>query len=277
MSWSPLLLSLRITLAATLILAVVGVVIQAETMSLQGIVRAQADGEIFGFGAMGNPFIITQFVGFLIFLIAVQAELTQTPFDMPVAESELVSGYMTEYTGFRFLFFFMAEFGTAFALAAIAATLYLGGWSVPLVDSDSNLANFLGPLALGGKIMLVEPFASDRVEENLNTVGRLYYSGSTALCTPASLSQEVGLGLGDAAGQVLFLGGQGRGHLFGGLGRGRAVGRQHHPSIRHRGSLLRLRVGVRSLTRDYRAARRCVRWSRRRPTERRCSMTQAVR
>ena len=53
---------------------------------------------------------------------------------MPVAESELVAGYMVEYTGFRFLFFFIGEFGTAFAFAALAATLFLGGWSVPFVD-----------------------------------------------------------------------------------------------------------------------------------------------
>jgi NADH-quinone oxidoreductase subunit H len=104
---------------------------------------------------LGNPFVITQIVGFLLFIVAAQAELTQTPFDMPVAESELVAGYMTEYSGFRFLFFFMAEFGTAFALAAIAATLYLGGWSVPLIDSDSGLADVVGPLALAAKIMLV--------------------------------------------------------------------------------------------------------------------------
>jgi len=136
-----------------LVLAVVGVVIQAGTMSLQGIVHAQADGAIFGFGALGNPYILTQALGFVIFLAASQAELTQTPFDMPVAESELVAGYMTEYSGFRFLFFFMAEFGTAFALSAIAATLYLGGWSVPFVDG--NLANVLGPIALGTKIMAV--------------------------------------------------------------------------------------------------------------------------
>jgi NADH-quinone oxidoreductase subunit H len=138
-----------------LVLAVVGVVIQAGTMSLQGIVHAQADGEIFGIGLIGNPYILTQALGFVIFVAASQAELSQTPFDMPVAESELVAGYMTEYSGFRFLFFFMAEFGTAFALSAIAATLYLGGWSVPFVDSDSNLANVLGPIVLGAKIMFV--------------------------------------------------------------------------------------------------------------------------
>lgn len=136
-----------------LVLAVVGVVVQAGTMSLQGIVMAQADGEIFGVGLVGNPYILTQFVGFLLFLAAAQAELTQTPFDMPVAESELVAGYMTEYTGFRFLFFFMGEFGTAFAFSAIGATLFLGGWYVPGVEG--TLADVLGPLVLGAKIMLV--------------------------------------------------------------------------------------------------------------------------
>jgi NADH-quinone oxidoreductase subunit H len=136
-----------------LVLAVVGVVIQAGTMSLQGIVYAQADGAMFGVSWFGNPFIFTQFLGFAIFLAAAQAELTQTPFDMPVAESELVAGYMTEYSGFRFLFFFMAEYGTAFALSAIAATLYLGGWSVPFVDGV--LADILGPFVLGAKVMLV--------------------------------------------------------------------------------------------------------------------------
>ena len=138
-----------------LVLAVVGVVIQAGSMSLQRIVYAQADGEIFGWGGIGNPFILTQLIGFLIFLMAAQAELTQTPFDMPVAESELVAGYMTEYTGFRFLFFFMGEFGTAFAFAGIGATLFLGGWAVPGVDTSSTLADVVGPLALGAKVMFV--------------------------------------------------------------------------------------------------------------------------
>src|SRR6185503_1588724 len=119
-----------------LVLAVVGVVVQAGTLNLQGIVAAQANGSIFGWDAIGNPFILTQFVGFLVFLAAVQAELTQTPFDMLVAESEIVGGYQVEYTGFRFLFFFMGEFGTAFAFAAIAATLFLGGWRLPGFDLD---------------------------------------------------------------------------------------------------------------------------------------------
>ncbi len=137
-----------------LLLAVVGVVIQAGTMSLQGIVLAQHNGEIFGWSGLGFPFILTQFVGFALFLIAAQAELTQTPFDMPVAESELVAGYMVEYTGFRFLFFFIGEFGTAFAFSAIAATLFLGGWALPGID-NIGVMRLLGPLVLFAKIMLV--------------------------------------------------------------------------------------------------------------------------
>ncbi|MGH9040024.1 MAG: NADH-quinone oxidoreductase subunit NuoH [Acidimicrobiia bacterium] len=136
-----------------LVLAVVGVVIQAGSMSLQDIVRFQSEAEIFGFGGFGLPLILTQFVGFGLFLVATQAELTQTPFDMPVAESELVAGYMVEYSGFRFLFFFMGEFGTAFAFAGIAATLFLGGWAIPGVEG--TMADVLGPLVLFAKIMLV--------------------------------------------------------------------------------------------------------------------------
>ncbi len=138
-----------------MVLAVVGVVIQAGTLNLQGIVAAQHQGEIFGVAAIGNPFIITQLVGFVIFLIATQAELTQPPFDMPVAESEIVTGYITEYSGLRFLLFFIGEFATAGAFAAIAATLFLGGWAVPFVDLDNNVMNIAGPLVLFTKMMLV--------------------------------------------------------------------------------------------------------------------------
>ncbi len=136
-----------------LILAVVGVVIQAGSLSLQDIVHAQADGSIFGVSVIGNPYVFTQLLGFVIFMIAAQAELTQPPFDMPVAESELVAGYLTEYSGFRFLFFFIGEFGTAFAFAALGSTLFLGGWYIPGVHGA--LADVLGPIALGAKIMFL--------------------------------------------------------------------------------------------------------------------------
>jgi NADH-quinone oxidoreductase subunit H len=103
-----------------MVLGVVGVIIQAGTLSMQGIVEAQI--------AQGWPFAFTQFVGLFLFLIAALAEMNRTPFDMPIAESELVTGYLTEYSGFRFLFFFLAEYANIFAYSAIAATLFLGGW-----------------------------------------------------------------------------------------------------------------------------------------------------
>jgi len=145
-----------------LVLAVVGVVIQASSMNLQQIVVAQNTYEIFGWSGVGMPFVITQFLGFVIFMIAVQAELTQPPFDMPIAESELVSGYMTEYSGFRFLTFFIGEFATAGVFAFIAAVLFLGGWGVPFswfgwdgIDDVSNWMNIVGPIIMFTKMMVL--------------------------------------------------------------------------------------------------------------------------
>ena len=145
-----------------MVLAVMGVVIQAGTMNLQQIVVAQNAGSMFGINTFGNPYVITQFVGFIVFMIAVQAELTQAPFDMPIAESELVSGYMTEYSGFRFLIFFIGEFATAGVFAMIASTLFLGGWGVPFswfgwtsMDSVSNWMNIVGPLIVFTKMMVL--------------------------------------------------------------------------------------------------------------------------
>jgi NADH-quinone oxidoreductase subunit H len=137
-----------------LVLSVVGVVIQAGTLDLQRIVVAQATGEIFGWGGLGNPFFLTQFIGLFVFMIALQAELGQTPFDMPVAESEVVGGYHVEYTGLRFLLFFIGEFATAGAFGAIAATLFLGGWWLPGLDLTASYMNVLGPLILLGKTMI---------------------------------------------------------------------------------------------------------------------------
>ena len=143
-----------------MVLAVVGVVIQAGTMNLQSIVLQQNGGSMFGWDGLGNPYILTQFIGFAVFMIAVQAELTQTPFDMPIAESELVSGYMTEYSGFRFLIFFIAEFATAGVFSLIASVLFLGGWGIPFswfgwtsVDSIDNWMNIVGPLIMFTKMM----------------------------------------------------------------------------------------------------------------------------
>ena len=140
-----------------MVLAVVGVIVQAGSMSFNTIVDKQRQFEIFGLNLAGMPFVVTQFVGFVVFMIATQAELTQAPFDMPVAESELVTGYMTEYSGFRFLSFFLGEVASTFAFAAIAATMFLGGWYLPMPDQwiDNNIANVVGPGILLAKIMFV--------------------------------------------------------------------------------------------------------------------------
>ena len=145
-----------------MVLAVVGVVIQAGTMNLQAIVVDQNAGAIFGWDGLGNPYVLTQMFGFLIFMIAVQAELAQAPFDMPIAESELVSGYMTEYSGFRFLMFFIAEFATAGVFALVASVLFLGGWGIPFawfgwdsIDEVSDWMNLVGPLIMIAKMTLL--------------------------------------------------------------------------------------------------------------------------
>ncbi len=143
-----------------LVLATIGVVMQAGSMNMQDIVVAQNTGSIFGWDGLGNPYVLTQFIGFVVFMIAVQAELTQPPFDMPIAESELVSGYMTEYSGFRFLIFFIAEFATVGVFSLIASVLFLGGWGVPFawfgwdnLDGVDDWMNIAGPLILFTKMM----------------------------------------------------------------------------------------------------------------------------
>jgi len=128
-----------------LVLAVVGTVMLAGTMSMEGIVHAQIDA--------GYPFVVTQFLGFGIFMVAALAELVRIPFDMPVGESELVMGYLTEYSGFRFLFFFIAEYANMFSMAAIAATLFLGGYWLPGIPEKT--LTYVGPLILFAKVFLL--------------------------------------------------------------------------------------------------------------------------
>ena len=129
-----------------LILAVVGVVIQAETMSLVGIVEKQIE--------WGVPFVIGgQIVAFLIFMVAATAEMMRVPFDMPIGESELTMGFMTEYSGIRFLIFYISEYMNMFILCAIASTLFLGGYHIPLLPTE--WVNFYGPLALITKTVIL--------------------------------------------------------------------------------------------------------------------------
>jgi NADH-quinone oxidoreductase subunit H len=101
-----------------LVLGAAAVVMQAGTLSMLGIVEAQQN----------YWFVISQPIGFFIFVFASLAELTRPPFDMPVADSEIIFGAYTEYTGLKFAFFLLAEYGGIVALSAVASVLYLGGY-----------------------------------------------------------------------------------------------------------------------------------------------------
>ncbi len=137
-----------------LVLTVVAVVVQAGTMSLVGIVEAQAAPIEIGGLSISLPFLLKgQIVGFIIFLVASIAELSRIPFDMPIAESELTMGYLTEYSSLRFTMFFLGEYAAMISMSAVAATLFLGGYWFPFVPESALV--YLGPLILIAKIAVL--------------------------------------------------------------------------------------------------------------------------
>src|SRR6185295_12606952 len=112
------------------VLAALVPVMLAGTMSMSGIVRAQEQTlPISNWWFLFSPW---GFVGFCVFLIAGIAETNRTPFDLIEAESELAAGFHTEYSGMRFALFFLAEYANIFAVSAIGATLFMGGWAGPI-------------------------------------------------------------------------------------------------------------------------------------------------
>jgi NADH-quinone oxidoreductase subunit H len=113
-------------------LAVMVPILMAGTLSMQGIIRAQGPWPWQWF-VFTNP---AATVAFVIFFVSQLAEGNRTPFDLPEAESELVAGYLSEYSGFRFALYFLVEFGNLWVMGAIAATLFLGGWQVPGVGPE---------------------------------------------------------------------------------------------------------------------------------------------
>ncbi|HJO90452.1 MAG: NADH-quinone oxidoreductase subunit NuoH [Chloroflexota bacterium] len=106
-------------------LSIIGPIMLAGTLSLQGIVQAQQSS---------TWYVLWQPLGAMIFLIAGLAELNRAPFDMPEAEQELTAGYFTEYSGMKFSLFFMGEYIKMVAVSAIATTLFFGGYLGPFVD-----------------------------------------------------------------------------------------------------------------------------------------------
>lgn len=102
-------------------------VMLSGTLSTQGIIRAQG-GWPWQWFLFDNP---AAFAAFFIYFISALAEGNRTPFDLPEAESELVSGYNTEYSGMRFSYFFLVEWGNMWVMSALATTMFLGGWQIP--------------------------------------------------------------------------------------------------------------------------------------------------
>ena len=121
----------------SLALSVLGVVVMAESLSLVEIVERQQDTVWYA---------LPQAVGLLVFFVAGVAETNRPPFDLPEAETELVAGYQTEYSGMRYGLFAMAEYINVITLSGLAVTLFFGGWGGPVLP---------GPLWFLVKLLLV--------------------------------------------------------------------------------------------------------------------------
>ncbi len=106
-----------------MVLSALGVIMLTGSLSMVSIVEGQSR----------VPFILLQPLGFLIYFISAIAEVNRAPFDLPEAESEIIAGYHTEYSGMKYAMFLLAEYINAFIVSAIAATLFLGGWQGPLL------------------------------------------------------------------------------------------------------------------------------------------------
>ncbi len=145
-----------------LTLSVVGLLILAGTMSLATIVDNQGPW-------FTDWYVFQQPLGFVIFFIAATAEANRTPFDLTEADSEIVAGFATEYSGMRFGFFFFAEYINVFIMSALIVTLFLGGWQAPFPFPEITLALDPGSLGVGllilaavapvvGTLVLAAPF-----------------------------------------------------------------------------------------------------------------------
>ena len=125
-----------------LALAFVGPIMLAGSMSIDAIIEGQRQLVWY---------FLVQPLGFVIFVIAMVAEINRSPFDMPEAEQELVAGYHAEYSGMKFALFFMAEYGKMIAVSFIAATIFLGGYLGPFLDRWP----LLGPVYLFIKVVVL--------------------------------------------------------------------------------------------------------------------------
>ncbi|MFL5339734.1 MAG: complex I subunit 1/NuoH family protein, partial [Gemmataceae bacterium] len=130
-------------------------VIVAGSLSLTEIVRKQT-GFVYNWYVFHDPFT---FLAFVVFFICGTSSCKRAPFDLAEAESELVAGFHTEYSGFRWLLFFMAEYGSMFAVSGIATSLFLGGWHTGLVPIELSDSRYLGPVlgnVINGLVFVVK-------------------------------------------------------------------------------------------------------------------------
>jgi NADH-quinone oxidoreductase subunit H len=162
-------------------MAIVGGLLLAGTLSTREIIQAQADyGTWFAFAAP---------VGFFIYIVASIAETNRAPFDLPEAESELVAGYMTEYSGFRWALYFLAEYTNMVVVASIATTLFLGGWLRPFAGTPAlNFLDGLPPLLMalvGGYCFYRAPKQPVKVQSLfMVAVGLLMFVAALILAAP---------------------------------------------------------------------------------------------
>ena len=124
-------------------LSIIAVFMLSETLSLREIVALQQQPLWGVIDFLPNWYVFSQPLAFCLFIITGLAEINRTPFDMPEAESELVSGFCTEYSSMKYALFFMAEYANMIVIAAITSTLFLGGWSGPLPQAF-GVVNLLG-------------------------------------------------------------------------------------------------------------------------------------
>ncbi len=133
-----------------LILAVVGIVLLTGSLNLNTIVESQS-------GSVLDWYVVRQPLGAIIFFIAATAEGGRTPFDLTEADSEIVAGFATEYSGMRFGFFFFAEYVNVFILSAMTTVLFLGGWNAPFdIDPVLEFFNIATPVQI-----VLDPAALD--------------------------------------------------------------------------------------------------------------------
>lgn len=110
-------------------ISLASVILMSESTKLSEMVRIQYEYPV----GMFAPYL---FIGFIVFLISAFAETNRTPFDLPEAETELVAGYLTEYSGFRYALFFLSEYVAMFIMSSLLVLCFLGGWTIPKFITD---------------------------------------------------------------------------------------------------------------------------------------------